>query len=69
MPEKVEDGEGVSRSFKEWMAQVNAIVIERSGIGALDGADWPSHDTWSSGATPEDGWDEWAEWNDFPLDA
>lgn len=42
-------------TFKQWLAKVDAILIETIGVSNDDLADWPAWDSWDSGETPEDG--------------
>jgi hypothetical protein len=41
-----------SISFNEWMAQVNALVLHKTGVSVHDLADMSFHDWYDDGITP-----------------
>lgn len=45
-------------TYEQWMAVVDAIVEERTGLSQYDLPDWLSRDSYESGMTPEQGADE-----------
>ncbi len=51
MPEETRNG----RTLKEWLNDVDAILMKRIGLGHSDLADFASWDTWDSGAEPSEG--------------
>lgn len=53
-------------SYEDWFAKVDGILLDKVGIGANDGSDWPSWDTWNDGATPLDAIEAWADYQDIP---
>jgi len=52
-------------AFNDWLAAINDIVIDLAGVGVNDLVDWNSHDSWSSGDTPEEALDAIAEFDDL----
>lgn len=58
------DTNEAGQTFEQWFDKVDAILSATIGLGANDGADWPSYDTWLSGATPRDALAAWADYQD-----
>lgn len=40
--------------FKDWMINVNHVLIDTIGAGAYDLSDYPYYDAWEDGMTPEE---------------
>ena len=42
-------------TYEAWMAAVNAILLRDYELSTEYLLDWPSHDNWSDGVSPEEG--------------
>jgi len=54
------------RTFKQWMAAVDAIISRRIGMTSSDLADTTYWDMWNDEMTPDEGAQEALENNDLP---
>jgi hypothetical protein len=63
----IPDTNEAGQTFAQWHAAVDALLIARIGLGANDGADWPSYDAWADELTPTDALEAWAEWQDDDM--
>ena len=52
-------------TYKQWIAQVDANLELRIGLGHEDVADFNSYDAWSDGMTPKEGADECIDCDDM----
>ena len=62
----MQEGKINGRTFQEWLCEIDAILVTRVGLSASDGLDWPAHDAWEDGLTPQKALETWLEWQDFP---
>ena len=52
-------------TFHEWMCEVDRLVTQMCGMSVMDLADFPSHDTWSDGVSPDEALYTVAEYDDL----
>jgi len=49
-------------TFEEWLRKVDALCIQKTGLGVDDGVDWPSRDTYDDGGSVTAGYRMWRRW-------
>jgi len=51
-------------TFRQWYNKLDAIVASNYGLSMGDLPDWNSYDSFSSGVTPEEGFEDFKEQQD-----